>query len=244
MTITAYLIDDEDHARTVLEDKLRTHCPDVEIIGSSKFPQQALLEVERLKPDILFLDIAMPGMSGFEFVEKLSAFNGEIIFVTAYNEYAVEAFKVCALGYLLKPVQNVELVNSIDSYKRRQGDRSSNDSDRIKELISNNKEDKVRLAIPTHSGYAFTQISDIIRCEGMEKYTNIYTKEKKHLSTKNIGYYVDILANYDFFPTHKSHLINMNFVSSYDRDGLVLLTTGDQIPISRRRKKEFLQQFA
>lgn len=243
MTTTAYILDDEMHAREVLQDKLESHCPNVSIVGSSPDPIHALGEVKRLKPELLFLDIAMPGMNGFQFLENLNSFQGEVIFVTAFNEYAIDAFKVCALGYLLKPVNTEELIHTVKAFLEKKNKADINSNSRIEELMNLRKNDTIRIAIPTQEGYAFSNIEDIIRCEASEKCTYIFTKDRKLLSTKNIGYYIDILNKYDFFPTHKSHLINMNNVSSYDRDGLVILSNGDEVPVSRRRKSEFIAQF-
>lgn len=243
MKLTAYLLDDEANALSVLEDKITSHCPEIEIAGSSTNPLKSISRVQELQPEVIFLDIAMPGMSGFEFVEHIPNFKGEIIFVTAFDQYAVEAFKVCAIGYLLKPVNSAQLKATVRSLIERAARSQDQSNDRLNHLLELKKNNKVRLSIPTKDGYSFTNVEEIIRCESSEKYTIIHTMGNKFVSTKNIGYYVDILKNYDFFPTHKSHLVNLDFVESYDREGVVTLNNGETIPVSRRRRTEFIEQF-
>ena len=245
MKLTAIVVDDEKQARAALIDKLDVHCPYIEILYQGGIPELAIKKIRSHKPDILFLDIGMPEMDGFTMLRHLPDFSAEVIFVTAYDQYAIEAFKVYALGYLLKPIDTALLISTVDNVRSRMMSGNSNIGfqDRISQLLRTEGAKQNKIAVPVANGYSFVPIRKIVRCEAAAKYTIIHYDSNQLISTKNIGYFVDILTPYGFFPTHKSHLVNLEFVQSYTVDGEIVLTDGSRIPLSRRRKTEFMKQF-
>lgn len=239
----AYIVDDELNAREVLLDKLKTHCPEVKVIGSTGDAECAIQEIENLRPELLFLDIEMPKMNGFDLLKSLPEYEKEIIFVTAYDAYAIEAFRLCAIGYILKPVNNQELVKTIQYAKDIFSRKESSSSDRIQEFLKLGKGETFKMAIPTKNGYSFLPLDQIIRLEADQNYTIIHAQHKQIVSSKNIGFFLELLEERGFAITHKSHIVNLEYVESYDKDGVLVLSNGDHIPLGRRRKKDFLSRF-
>lgn len=241
--IKAIIIDDEAHARNALNRKLEAYCPDVLIKGMAENVKQAYAMIQELKPDLIFLDIAMPVESGFDLLKRFDKIDFEVVFVTGFNTYAIHAIEFCAIGYLLKPVDNESLIKAVHRAKERI--ELKNDRTRISELLinlSNPGDASNKIGIPTPDGLEFIKVKDIIRCEGVQKLTKIILAgEKKSLfSSYNIGEYVKLLEAYNFFTTHKSHLINMNYIKKYHKEGSITMEDGSYVPIAKRRKKEFL----
>ncbi len=243
--LSAIIIDDERDARQVLKDKISIHCPQVDVIFDSDDLQECAAAIKSKQPDIIFLDIQMPEMDGFEFLETIRGFDGEVIFVTAYDQYALQAFEVYAFGYLLKPIGTEKLKDLIAQVEKRKqsSDYNSEMSKRIDALLESNKNEIKKLAVPVANGYNFLSMQEIIRCEGAAKYTVIHHSQGKVVSTRNIGYFVNILAKYNFFASHKSHLVNFRYVDKYTSDGEIVLKNGNRVPLSRRRKMLFLDSF-
>ena len=241
--IKAIIIDDEAHARNAIKRKLDTYCPDVDIIGIAENVSQAYEIVVETKPDLIFLDIAMPVESGFDLLKRFDKINFEVIFVTGFNTYAIHAIEFCAIGYLLKPVDNEALIKAIHRAKERI--LQKNDTARISELLknlSNPGDVSNKIGIPTPDGLEFVKVEDIIRCEGVQKLTKIVINGEKRplFSSYNIGEYIKLLEPYGFFTTHKSHLINMSHIKKYHKEGTITMEDGSHLPIAKRRKKEFL----
>ena len=241
--IKSLIIDDEAHARNAIQRKLEAYCPEIDIIGLAENVAQAYQMIQELKPDLIFLDIAMPVESGFDLLKRFDSIDFEVIFVTGFNTYAIHAIEFCAIGYLLKPVDNEALIKAIHRAKERIA--IKNDRNRISELLTNlsNPGDiSNKIGIPTPDGLEFIKVKDIIRCEGVQKLTKIViAEEKKPLySSYNIGEYIKLLESYGFFTCHKSHLINMSYIKKYHKDGTLTMEDGSYVPVAKRRKKEFL----
>lgn len=241
--MNAVIIDDEPHAVAVLENLLFTHCPGVVVLGKANNVEQALQLINRTQPDLIFLDVVMPRASGFELIKQLSPEQSpEIIFVTSFDEYALEAIRCCALAYIIKPIQTDELLQAVRLASQRIGQKVS--FERSQALIHNlNSEQpkRKRLGIPSEKGLEFVEVGHIIRCEGLSGCTRIVLKNGKSLlSSYNIGEFKKLLENYRFFPIHKSHLINLDEIMRYDREGSVLMLDQTLVPVSRRRRQEFL----
>ncbi len=242
MNIRAILIDDERKALAILKNKLERFCPNVSIIAETQEPKKAISLIQELKPDLIFLDVAMPEMSGFDVLAKIENPTFEIIFATAFDNYAIEAIKHCAIGYLVKPVDNNDLVEAVSKAIQNIEDKSALQKNKI--LIENlgiqtfqNK----KIVIPCTEGLEFVQISDIIHFQGEQGYTNIhFTNRKPILSSHSIGYFSKLLENKSFYLIHKSHLINLNHIEKYLNEGFVILTNNYKLPISRNRRQDFL----
>ena len=244
MAITAVIVDDEDKLRTVLREKLSRFCPQIEIVGEVNSAKDALPLIVNQNPDLVFLDISMPEESGFDLLNKLPNLDLEIIFVTSFNEFAIEAIKFCAIGYLLKPVAPEELIKAVAVAEKRIETKKENQRNRqLLENLLNPGSMQNRIGIPTGQGLEFVQTGNIIRCEGEQKYTNIFIQNQKDiLSSYNLGEFQKLLHRYGFFQPHKSHLINLSHIKRYDREGVVTMSDNSTVPVSRRKRHDFLDQ--
>lgn len=241
MNITALLIDDERKALAILKNKIERLCPNVSIVGETQSPQEGLALIGTLKPQLVFLDVAMPEMSGFDLLKEIETPTFEIIFVTAFDNFAIDAIKCCAIGYLVKPVDNQDLIDTVNKATSNVKEKNSLEKNRI--LIENlgvktfqNK----KVIIPTQEGLEFIEINEILRCEGTYGYTTIYFKNRKSmLSSSSIGHFSKMFENHDFYLVHKSHLINLIYIDKYLNEGYVVID-GENIPVSRNRRSDFL----
>lgn len=209
--------------------------------GEAVSAQEALQKIVQLKPDLLFLDIEMPGGNGFELVRQLQKGNRpEIIFVTSQNNYAVQAFNCAALGYVLKPIEPKKLAAAIAVAEERI--RQKNNEQRLEALLKNLESTdsaKKRIGIPNERGVEFVTAGSIVYCEGVEGYTRIYLKEDgNRLSSYPIGEYRKMLTNFNFYPIHRSILVNRSFVKEINRSGELELTNRKKLTVSRRRRAE------
>jgi two-component system, LytTR family, response regulator len=240
----AIIIDDEKHCREVLITLLQKHCGEVEVVADCASGNEALEIMGKLDPDILFLDIEMPGMNGFEFLENCSVKNFEIIFTTAYNEYAIKAIKHSALDYLLKPVDRDELVAAVEKAKQEAAGKTAA---RVEQLLSslNLKKEPKRFAVPTSDGLIMLNSAEILYCESDGPYCTFHfiNNSKPLLTSRTLKEAEEVLLSCgDFFRVHNSYLINMKFVQKYIRGegGEVIMSNGKNIPVSRSRKQDFL----
>lgn len=241
--MTAIIVDDEKHCREVLAHLLQKYCSEVKLLASAATGAEALCLLEQESPDLVFLDIEMPGMNAFELLEKLEHPSFEIIFTTAYDEYALKAIKHSALDYLLKPIAKEELIATLKK-ARQQKERKSND--RIKgllQLLETQKKDK-RLAIPTQEGLIMIDANDILYCESDSAYCRIFltNADMPMLISKTLKEVEEVLHDQQFCRVHNSYLVNIKFVKSYVRGegGEVILDSGAHLPVSRARKQELL----
>jgi len=244
MKLKAIIVDDEPKLRTVLEIKLKEKCPEVEMVGMAGNVPQGFELINEVKPDLVFLDIAMPGESGFDLIDKFKEINFDIIFVTGFNEYAIDALRVSAIDYLLKPVRTSDLVEAVEKAVKRKEEREIiSRYDVLKHNLNHLGDQKSKIAIPGAQAYDFITVEEIIRCEGWQKYTRIYLKNRTVIvSSYNLGVYRKILKTYDFYDCHKSHLINRHHIKKYLREGTVIMSDDAQVPVSRRKKEEFVEQ--
>jgi two-component system LytT family response regulator len=241
--MTAIIVDDEKHCREVLELLLNKHCSHVRILGSCTGAGEAMAILEKETPDVLFLDIEMPGMNGFELLENISRQNFEIVFTTAYNEYAIKAIKHSALDYLLKPVDKDELVQAIERVQEHKKLKASQRIDNLLELLNARKQNK-RFAVPTMEGLIMVDSETILYCESDSAYCKIFFKHaaKPLVISKTLKEVEEVLQGLDFCRIHHSYFINMTCVQSYIRGegGEVVLNNGVHLPVSRTKKKDFL----
>lgn len=237
--MNALLIDDETAAISELRNRLQAAHPSIRIVGEAMNVRDGLEKITQLQPDLLFLDIEMPGGNGFELVRQLPPnHRPEIIFVTSQGAYALQAFRVAALSYILKPVDAAELKAAVDLAAIRL--REKNSGQRLEVLLENMRTDNPadkRIGIPSEDGVEFVEASEIIYCEGVEGYTRFHLKPgKTRLSAYSIGHYHKMLEPYDFFAIHRSFLVNRQHVANYVNSGLLNLSNGSQLEVSRRRR--------
>ena len=241
--MNAIIVDDEKHCREVLTLLIEKHCPKLSIQAACADANAALKEIASSEPDILFLDIEMPDMNGFEMLEKISDPNFEIIFTTAYNECAIKAIKHSALDYLLKPIDKDELIQAVKRAQKVKTQKSSARVDSLLEML-NSKKPLRRFGVSTLEGLIMINIDDILFCESNNAYCKLFFREqsKPLLITKTLKEVEEVLQGNDFCRIHHSYIINMKFVERYIRGegGEVIMTNGVRLPISRTRKQEFL----
>ena len=250
MSLNALIVDDEFHARSNLEMLLDNYCEDVTIVGSASSPDEARKVLDKEEVDVVFLDIKMPGEDGFEFLNSLDSKEFAVVFITAYNEYALDAFKADAIDYLEKPIDIDELTVAVEKIRRMKNSEkplSLNDDlvDLIKSVV-NKQMDFEKTSIPTKDGLVIVNNQDIVHLEASESYTTIHLFDgKKYLSSKNIKVFEENLNPNIFFRTHKSHIINFaHHLKEFNRSlgNLAVMTNGKQIPVSRRKLTEFLSK--
>ena len=246
MKLKAILVDDEEKALKVLALKLKRFFPDISIIATCKDPTEAIKTIESTKPDLVFLDIEMPKINGFDVLQKFKNPNFEIIFVTAYSNYALEAIKNCAIGYVVKPIDNDDLKTAVDNALKNRNLKTSLEKNTT--LIANLKATHTsdsKIIIPSQKGFDFIKLNEIIRCEGESGYTKIVLKNSKNiLSSYSIGKFVKMLSNKHFFLIHRSHLVNLKYVSGYLNEGYISLDNGDNIPISKINRQDFIERMS
>lgn len=244
LPIKAIIIDDEERARTTLAALLEQYCPQVEILAMNSNVPEGVLSVNKFRPHLVFLDIEMPEYNGFELLSFFRDVDFEIIFVTAYNEYALKAFEVSAVDYLLKPVDIDKLKNSVEKVaaKLERFDMQKR-LDLLKDNISNDQFNKI--ALPVADGLLFIDVFDVIYLEAEGAYTHVWLKNgSKILVSKKIRFFEEVLENrQNFFRSHRSYIVNINYLKKYNRsDNSLNLENGKTIYISRDRKAEFEQQ--
>lgn len=236
----AILIDDEQKALKILETKILKSKFDIEILAVTQSPKEGIELIKELDPDLIFLDIDMPQLSGFDVLAQLESPNFEIIFVTAHNTYGIEAIKHCAIGYIVKPIDNDDLELALANAKENIDKKSALEKSR--QLLQNINKNSSTVVIPTQKGLSFFKQEDIVRLEGIDGYTNIFiANEKPVMSSYNIGKFKKILAGANFFQTHKSHMVNLAFLKSYNHEGTISLSNGDSVPLSKTRKADFMK---
>lgn len=242
--LKALLIDDELKSRSNLRRLLSEYCPNVQVIAEAGSAIEALKLIRELKPDLLFLDIEMGEVSGFDLLKLVNGeHHFEVIFVTAFDKYGIQAVKACAIDYLLKPINVIELSQAVEKASIQINPKKENE--RLRELIANidRVEDEQRIAIPLSDKIEFLAINKIIRLEAEGNYTYIHLDNKnRYLICKTLKEYQELLENHNFIRSHQSHLVNFRKISSYVKSegGYITMEDGSQVPISRQKKEEVL----
>jgi two-component system LytT family response regulator len=215
--------------------------PEIARVWCCNDARQAAAMIHELKPDLVFLDIRMPYMDGFEVLNQIRDKRFRIIFTTAYHEYTLQAIRFSAFDYLLKPIDVQELINAVQRYLASR-DEMNFQPEQLRNILANlqaSAAEQFRLAVPTKEGIHFFLPSEIVRLEAMGAYTQILLAGKRqHLASKSLGEYEELLGEHGFVRTHKSHLVNRAFVSFLDHEGFVVLRDGARVEVSRRRKEE------
>lgn len=248
--IKALLIDDEKDARQILRILIEKYYNDrIEIIGEADDVDPGIKAIEKLQPDVIFLDIQMKTGTGFDILMKLKKIPFEVIFITAHNQFALEAFKFSAFGYLLKPIKRADLNDIIVKLEKQLDGKKRDISNRLKILIENYGDDGEikKLIIPNIEGFQVVKISEIIRLEGERNYTKfILTNNKKITTSKNLGEYENLLNSHGFFRIHQSTIVSLRHVSAYLKTdgGIIETSDGAQSKLSRHRKTAFFKRFS
>lgn len=234
------ILDDELHCVESLIIHINALYPQFKTIYKSTNPRESIQPLKDLKPDLLFLDVEMPGMNGFEFLEQFSELPFDVIFTTAYSQYAVKAFKAQAVNYLLKPIDENELKSAVDSWVDKR--RKDNQSGKIDRLLTYLKKEgllKSKIAVPVSDGLEFIEVNDIVYCQSQNNYTTIYLiQDENILISKTLKEVESALEKFFFVRTHQSYLINPNYMRKYVRNdgGYIIMNGGKQIPVGNSKK--------
>lgn len=242
--ITAIIIDDELKGRSALRQKLKEYCPQVEVLGEAENGLEGIKLIESVHPHIVFLDIEMPHMSGFDMLQQVKSKNFHIIFTTAYDQYAIKAIKFAAFDYLLKPIDIEELRSAVQ--KADHQNEMNNTEVRLETLIQNlsGKNHLQKIAVPTMEGLLFFNVSDIIYLRAESNYTTLHFKDHpKLIASRTLGDFEELLPTDIFYRPHNSFLINLNYIKRYIKGdgGQIEMQNGDYVDVSRRKKEEFMK---
>ncbi len=246
--IKAIIIEDELKSREALRGLLERYCKDVDILAEADGYKSGIQAIKDHNTDMIFLDIQMPDGSGFKLLEDLGEINFEIIFTTAYDQFAIKAIKYSALDYLLKPIIPEELISAIEkvSQKKKKGSLNKNVN-----VLLNNIKDKAdeprKIILSTSEKIHVVNIEEIIRCESDNYYTRFFfTDGSKLLISKTLKENEELLSEHNFIRPHKSHLINIRYIKSFNRNdgGYIFMTDGSKIPVSRRKRESVIDMIS
>lgn len=244
------IIDDEPNARYLLREMIKAYCPDLEVIAECEDLPKGVKAIIKYKPDLVFLDIEMPGYNGLEildFFEEDAAIHFSIIFTTAYDRYAIKAFKLSAIDYLLKPIEPDELENAVKRFKKREQSEKE-EVVALKDTRISPPNESLRIAVPIGNGIKILLVEEIVYFKADNSYTEVRMKDKsKILVSRSLKNFEDTLSDLPhFFRTGKSFLVNIHYVEEYIKSdgGYLMLKDGLQIPIASERVPQFLTQIA
>jgi two-component system, LytTR family, response regulator len=243
----AILVDDEPDGIRTLQKLLELHCPHVDVVATCSNGSTAKQQILQTEPDVVFLDIQMPGKSGLELLTELSAKDFEVIFVTAHNEYMLQALQYSAADYLLKPVDEDRLVEAVHRVEARLEEDKKEEHRKalLHNLTKSGNPSEMRLCLPTLKGFIVLKLDDIIYCEAERSYTVFHLEGNRTVTvSKPLLEYDQILQETSFLRIHKSFLINLHHVKEYHRGegGMVIMSNNIEIEVSRRKKDQFLMK--
>jgi len=242
------VIDDEPDAVNFITTIIGEYCPGLEVKGKAHNVKDGVQLIKDIKPELVFLDVEMPNGTGFDLLTYFPEKNFDVVFITAFNHYAIKAIKYSAVDYILKPINISEFIESVNKiiYKRKTSTYLGNDN--FEALLENLRtSNPSRLVIPTSDGREYLNPKDIIRIEADRSYSWFFISDKrKILVSKHLKEFQDLLSDRNFFRPHNSHLINLDFVKKFVRNdgGYIEMTDGSQVPISRNRKDLFLDHMS
>jgi two-component system, LytTR family, response regulator len=245
--IKSILIDDEAHCIDTLSILLKEYCPDVQIVEQCRSANSGLQAINKHKPDLVFLDIEMPGMNGFEMLEQFTTIPFAIIFTTSYDQYAIKAIRFSALDYLLKPIDPNELVSAIKKVQEQRHLPMAEQFQMLLKQIQNKDHQFNKIAVPTVEGFELIPADQVIRCEADDNYTHLFLKNKNKITAcRTLKEMEEQLHDFPFFiRVHHSYVANLNEVTKYIRGegGYLVMSDGSTVNVSRSRKEALLKLF-
>jgi two-component system LytT family response regulator len=245
--IKTIIIDDEDNARDTIENMLKTYCPEVEVIGTAGSVKEGKKVLNKEKPELVFLDIKMGDGTGFDLLRKLGKVDFFVIFVTAFEEFAIRAIKFSALDYILKPIDPDELISAVEKAKGiivKDSMELRLDAlyDNLDMFATNNK----KIVLKTTGSVHLVNLKDIVRCESEKNYTHFFTIEDEKITvSKTLKEFNDLLNDYSFYRVHQSHLVNLEHVKRYEKQdgGFLIMDDNSSVPVSFRKKEDLMKLF-
>jgi two-component system, LytTR family, response regulator len=242
------IIDDEPDAVDFITTIINEYCPGLEIKGKAHNVRDGVQIIKEIKPDLVFLDVEMPNGTGFDLLSHFPDKEFDVVFITAFNHYAIKAIKFSAVDYILKPINISEFIESVTRIIQKRNSNKILDNQNFEALLENIRTNNpTRLVIPTSDGREYLNPNDIIRIEADRSYSWFHiTERRKILVSKHLKEFQDLLSDRNFFRPHNSHLINLEFVKKFVRNdgGYIEMIDGSQVPVSRNRKDLFLEHMA
>jgi len=237
--IRSIVIDDEKHCVRALLSDLQHHCPTVEVIDTCSSAKEGIMSIKKTNPDLIFLDVEMPWMNGFEMLEVLGEINSSVIFTTAHDEFAAKAFRISAVDYLLKPIDAADLKVAVQKVEKKmeEGNNLQHISNLLRNIHQPSSEQKI--ALPQREGYEFIDVSSIIYCHAEGAYTKVFISDKKTmLISRTLGDVEELLPPDIFQRIHHSTLVNVTCISQFLRTdgGMVVLKSGEKLSVSKAKK--------
>ncbi len=246
--IKAIIIEDEKRSAKLLSNLLKEYCKNVELAGIANSAEEGFSLINKNLPDVIFLDIEMQQETGFDLLEKFSEIRFEIVFTTAFENYALKAIKFCAIDYLLKPIDVEELKTAVDKVERsHQRDQLNKKMEAFMMNMHSKSSAQVQIALPSTGGMTIVKVEEILYLRSDRQYTLFFLKSGAQIMTsKNLGEYEDLLPEHHFLRVHHSAMINLGEVKKYIRGdgGQAVMSNGDLIDISKRKKEAFLKHFS
>ena len=245
--LKAILVDDEVSCTDVLHWQLDNYCPSIQVLCECNSPEDAIEKITALKPDVVFLDIEMPGMNAFEMLNILKPFNFEVIFTTAYNQFAVRAFKENATDYLLKPIEKSDLILAVEKLLTKDQIHSNEKMETLLHLFKDQMKINKKIALPTQDGMTFLNVDQIVRVESESNYSFVHLASGENVCiTKTLKQIEESLEGQPFYRVHQSHLVNLNHIVKYIKDagGYLVMSDKTTITVARQRKDGFMELFS
>ena len=241
------IIDDEKNAREAISKIAEQYCNNISVVGYAEDVESGVKAIKKYNPDLVLLDIKMPDGTGFDILQQIDNINFAIIFITAFNEYAIKAFKFSAIDYLLKPIDVNEFKSAIEKVEKAKKQQNTKMKlDVFLENINNISREVKKIVLKTSDSIHLINVNDILRCESDGNYTKFYfTNQQTIMVSKNIKEYYDMLKDFQFFRSHQSHIVNINYIKRYHKlDGGHLVMQDDStVPVSTRKRDELMKIF-
>lgn len=236
-TYSCIIVDDEPKAIELLSESISSLYTNIEVSRTHTNWKDALDSIKHLNFDLLFLDVSMPEKTGMDILNLVPNLKSELIFVTAYTEYAVDAFQYGACGYVLKPIKDDVLSHTIDNAIKKL------EQKKLAEQGASASLAKAKIAIPNNNGIDYITVEDIIYLEANSRYTRIVLKDKELLCSYNLGKFKQLLENHSFYQVHRSYMVNLNFIMRYKSSGTIVMSPGYEIPIAKNTRDDFFNLF-
>lgn len=242
---SAVLIDDEQDCLDLLNWHLETYCPDIKVVATCNAAEDGLRSIQQLHPGLVFLDIEMPHLNGLDLLQRVPEINFEVVFTTAYGEYALKALKMNALDYLLKPIVKDELILAVEKFKQRMANKGSAQQVSLQMLLQHlTPLVQKKIAVPTHESILFLEIDNIMYIRSESNYSHIHLKNGRTiLASKTLLHFEGLLNDYRFVRIHASYLVNLAEITEYKKTdgGWVVMSDGREVKISRSRKDDLMK---
>lgn len=245
--IKAIIIDDEKHCIDRLNNLLKDYCPEITVSENCADIDSAFEKINELKPDVIFLDVQIHDVTGFDLLKKFEKLDFEVIFMTAFEQYAVQAFRFSALDFLLKPIDSDDLISAVEKLKNKIG-RKGNSLENLELMIqnfNNFRQKNKKITVPTVYGFEMISTQEILYCKSDVNYTTLFLKgEKSFTVAKTLKEFENVLSLYNFFRINNSYVVNLEYIKTYNKGkgGFITLENDAEIEVSSRRKDEFFRQ--